>query len=523
MKILVSLLLFLSSVVLAQSQTTGNLIYSTTNPAPQGTNYSWSGFVVTNSGGGGIQGGHVPGYNPALGQFMFGYTPGTIGYTLALNTALAGTGIQVSGIQYGFQYFNQDFSRGSLSTTVTMLNKQGDALQTYYHALGNTTEGWTNFDQNKTFASAYSLSNLGNVTMTFTGQDDRFWAGYYGPQFRNQYLRLTYDTDICASNPLSSPDCPGYAQALLDQQCLANPLSSAQCPGYAAAYLTQQCSINPLYNAQCPNYAQALFDQQCSINPLYSAQCPGYAQAYFNQQCSLNGLYDRTCPNFAEAYAKKMLLEQQGLATTVATAGVIAATAPSTVETSTNSNPATAGITDSTVKSAVTASDTVSPTSPTSVTSTSSVINPPRAPGTDAQPKPAVSETPQASAQQQQRQTESKKTETAVAAVERRAGNNAQAARTAATARAKELANEASRAATLEAQAANQGLIVGLIGFVPGFDAYQSAVVVDTLGATVARQYGRLPVDNRAVQRGLTARSDRTWQDMVDSQYNRGK
>ena len=145
---------------------------------------------------------------------MFGWRPSTIAYSMAVGSALSGTGLRVTGIEYGLQYFNQDFSRGSLSTTVTLRDTSNQILENYYHVLGQTKDGWTNFDQTKTFANAYSLSSLGTVAMTFSGQDDRFWAGYYGPQIRNPYIRLTYGPDICVTDPLSSASCPGYIDAV---------------------------------------------------------------------------------------------------------------------------------------------------------------------------------------------------------------------------------------------------------------------------------------------------------------------
>lgn len=169
---------------------------------------------MTESQGGGLSGGEVPGYNTSLGQFMFGYSQGTINYSMAVSSALSGTGIQITGMQYGLQYFNQDYSRGSLSATWTLRGNGNNILESYYHGLGATTEGWTNFDMTKTFTNPYSLANVGNLNFSIAGQDDRFWAGYYGPQVRNPYARLTYGVDQCSTNPLSSPTCSGFSDAL---------------------------------------------------------------------------------------------------------------------------------------------------------------------------------------------------------------------------------------------------------------------------------------------------------------------
>jgi hypothetical protein len=92
-------------------------------------------------------------------------------------------------------------------------------------------------------------------------------------------------------------------------------------------------------------------------------------------------------------------------------------------------------------------------------------------------------------------------------------------AKTNAEAAAQEAAAAAASATTLEQQAATQGLVVGLMAHVPGFSAYQNAIVPDVLGAQVARQYHKPTVDNRSVQRQLSGSNEVRWKEMVDSQY----
>lgn len=82
-------------------------------------------------------------------------------------------------------------------------------------------------------------------------------------------------------------------------------------PGYSStetvSYITQatgdRCASEPLSSPSCPGYALAFYNQQCTLNPLYDSGCYGYSEAYFNQQCSLNPLYDRRCPGYQTAYA----------------------------------------------------------------------------------------------------------------------------------------------------------------------------------------------------------------------------
>lgn len=193
-------------------QVTGNLVYTTVNPPPSGAQYNWGGFVNNNTGGGGTSGGNVPAYNSQTGTFIFGYNQGTVAYNMAVNNALAnaGVGIQVQGLNYSWQYYNQDFSRGTLSGTIGLTDSTGKVLHSYNYTMPKTTEGWTVMSGTNMFPVAYAPNTLGNLTVSFTGKDDRYWAGFYGPQIREIDVRLRYGVDTCVLNPASNPDCPGY-------------------------------------------------------------------------------------------------------------------------------------------------------------------------------------------------------------------------------------------------------------------------------------------------------------------------
>jgi hypothetical protein len=346
-----------------------------------------------------------------------------------------------------------------------------------------------------------------------------------------------YRDQQCSINPLYASDCPGYEQAYLTQQCSRNSLYSTQCTGYTAAYKAQQCSLNALYATDCSGYDQAYMAQQCSLNALYSTQCTGYTAAYKTQQCTLNPLYATDCPGYDQAYLNAQCIRDSlysKLCEGYKTAYAIKYLAPldpavttavnqqltTTVEVA-KADPANVVSTtgSSTTDSVLT---TPSTTSATSVTSVTSVIAPPpnTATSTAASSAAAPPPPPPPSAE---RAAEGKKTEGAVASVEKKAGGNAANAKAAATERAKELANEAGKAATMEAQAATQGLVVGLMGYVPGFSAYQNSIVPDTMANAVARQYHKPTIDNRNAQRRLSGASEVRWQEMVDSQYNLGK
>jgi hypothetical protein len=108
-----------------------------------------------------------------------------------------------------------------------------------------------------------NISPWRRVTMGRTGDSSKneYVLDYYGSGFNSNQIvsYITQSTgDLCLSDPLSSPNCPGYAQA----------------------YLTQQCGLNALYDTSCSGYTQAYYNQQCSLNPLYDRGCTGYAEAY---------------------------------------------------------------------------------------------------------------------------------------------------------------------------------------------------------------------------------------------------
>ena len=125
--------------------------------------------------------------------------------------------------------------------------------------------------------------------------------------------------------------------------------------------------------------------------------------------------------------------------------------------------------------------------------------------------------------QQQERQQDQKKTDTEVAKVERKSsGDRKEIAKQVAGA-ARDAAEKSKNANSLEAQAATQGVVVGLMGYVPGFTAYQNSIVPDINQVLMAKQYSKPNVDNGSVQRRLNNANENKWRDMVDSQYTLGR
>ena len=192
-----------------------------------------------------------------------------------------------------------------------------------------------------------------------------------------------------------------------------------------------------------------------------------------------------------------------------------------TIQETYKNDPARVTIVNSTVDNVLAVPSTTS-TSPSSVTSVVSQQSPSIATTNNLVTASAPPPPPSLEKQQEKAQ-EQKKTDNEVAKVERKSEGNQQNARKEIAQKAKELAQNVGKANTMESQVATQGLLVGLIGYVPGFAGYQQATVPDTNAMELAMKYSKPVVDNRNAQRRLQGASDRLHNEMVESQYRTGK
>jgi len=272
-------------------------------------NSNWQGNVTPCSGSAcyaGYSGGQTPSWNGTV--FRWGYGGGSVHQQIALNQVFSDMGIDVLGFSYHWHVknYNANTQFGSpqdpLDIYINLYDSSGNVVENYHYDYGYPITDWTHFAGTEIFADPYALSDLSNIKLTATGDDAGFWAGWYGPEFWPLELKIVYEVDACAANPLSDPTCEGYAEAYYNQQCSYDPLYDQGCTGYAEAYYTQQCGFDSLYDTGCPGYEEAYYQQQCGYDALYDQGCPGYAEAYYDQQCSLNALYDNGCPGYAEAY-----------------------------------------------------------------------------------------------------------------------------------------------------------------------------------------------------------------------------
>ncbi len=448
MKRLLTILWLTASIAQAQDQSTPNLITS-------GTTHTWTGVATGADPNNCCTGGPVPLYDPATNIIHFSYGQGTAAQTFGINEALrnAGSGIQVTGYSYSWDIQNNNKGStqngvDSLTANVLTYNYDNSAVRRTDTWTYNTRFDWTTFSGNVNYENPGLPSEFGNLSVQFTSRDAGFWAGYYGPKVRNVSLKMNYGVDQCVSDPLSSPNCPGYAAAYQNQQCTANALFSPSCPGYAAAFFTQQCTQNQLYSPQCPGYTTA--------------------------------------------YATKMLLEKQGIAEVVDTAGTIAANDP--VKTVTEES------TDKVQAAPVVEATALVPMKPDTSTATAAVTAP--APAPVAAPK-------------QEQKQDGPKTSRQELQEKRQA-----AAKREAVAKGKELAKEMGNAKSMEQQAAAQGAVLATMGYSPGFESYGKSFVPDAAGYRPYSVYNnQKTIDNRKLGWGLFGPTDKVHSEMVESQY----
>jgi hypothetical protein len=187
---------------------------------------AWSGSVAGQAGGF-SGGGSGPAFNPATNTLIFGYTTGTAtqritaeAFAIQHALDLSNSGIKINGYNYSWMINNSGENSGTLTGKVEML-RGGNALQSYTYNYSTLTQGFETKTGTQTFNNPQDLLSADEITLSFTGKDSRFWAGYYGPQVRQPSLTLNYTTDPCMSNPAYSSSCAGFNDILTSRRMYA--------------------------------------------------------------------------------------------------------------------------------------------------------------------------------------------------------------------------------------------------------------------------------------------------------------
>lgn len=218
-KLITALLLSVSSVVSAQNidlttgtvQTTPNVI----DPTLWTPIIPMTGSQLDQVEGSG--GGPTPALNTDTNTIRFSYSTYTVSQINAINSVLSSQGIKISGYNYSWKIYN-DLSnccstRGTLTGQVAIGNSSGAILENYYYDYSNVNTGpnFQLFTGTQNFSKQYGLNEAEYIGVAFTGKDQNFWSGYYGPRVRNVNLTLNYTvattpipTDFSRWIPLSN-------------------------------------------------------------------------------------------------------------------------------------------------------------------------------------------------------------------------------------------------------------------------------------------------------------------------------
>lgn len=217
---------------------------------------AWTGSVAGQNGGY-SGGGNGPAFNAGTNTLIFGYTTATAtqritaeAFAIQHALDLSNSGIKINGYNYSWQINNSGEQSGTLTGQVNLL-RGTSVLRTDIYNYNTPTNGFQLYSGTQTFANQESMLAGDSMTLSFTGKDSRFWAGYYGPQVRNPSITLNYTTDPCAGNPAYSPSCSGYntvvtspnlltgmtgPQAYAINQALSNAGAGAMIHGFNYGY-----------------------------------------------------------------------------------------------------------------------------------------------------------------------------------------------------------------------------------------------------------------------------------------------
>lgn len=219
-----------------QVYSTGNLVNwtppNTTAPTTSTTS-PWINGVYTNTlcFYAGEPGNCGPNPTVRSGSINFSYGLTDLYQVTSVAAALpnSGTGLNVNGYNFGFMAKNgngwDDGRQDYLTAYVRFYGSNGSTVRDDFYNL-NYKFDWTYFNLSKTFDTPYASKDLTAAQYGFVGRDNNFWAGNYGPEIQNVSFSLKYSVDPCATNPMFSPTCPGYLDALAKLVPASSPVTS---------------------------------------------------------------------------------------------------------------------------------------------------------------------------------------------------------------------------------------------------------------------------------------------------------
>ena len=211
---------------------------------------NWSGCFNVFPNGTAIWGGTSGGQCPNMqegGQINYGYVQQTLTNTAAINLALQEAGVEVTGYRYQWNIKNADANMETennpnsvdpFEVTIKIYDENGNSVFEKTYDYSYWIDSWTTFRGEETFQNPFDADALSEIQLSITGYDIGYWAGYYGPEFRDPEVNLKYRMKAV---PMEDP----LAELLFQQQCDLDPLSDIMCPNYQTAMIEQINSSAP--------------------------------------------------------------------------------------------------------------------------------------------------------------------------------------------------------------------------------------------------------------------------------------
>lgn len=167
-----------------------------------------------------------PGYcgpNPMIrpdGNINFSYGLGNLYQqaNVAKSLPYSGTNLVTTGFLFTWTSKNgngwDDGRLDQLSAYVNLYDKGGSTILESYNYNLNFIHNWTTYSWSQDWNKLRRPNEVSSVQFGFVGMDNNYWAGPYGPEINNVSFQLKYKPDPCVNNPLYSPDCPKFQEAL---------------------------------------------------------------------------------------------------------------------------------------------------------------------------------------------------------------------------------------------------------------------------------------------------------------------
>lgn len=435
----------------------------------QGTAYpDPSIFSLCCSGGPGVA------MNTSTNTLRFSYGLSTAYQMWQIDSVLPGTGIKVSGFKYSWQIDNSGQTRGTISANVRFASNNGTLLENYNYSYG-PNNGLTLYSGTELFASPYPISSLGQVGLAFTGKDATWWAGYYGPRVRDASLSLLYTAGTAPPPPTPTPTPTPIPAVTTTTTTAVTPTDTL---------VTETVTVSP-------TTPTAVVEPTTTTTTLVSSPAvTPTATATATPAAAPTATPARAGSNPAASAAVSMVLRNNAAQQAALQSSNLATSIQQSQQTSQDTTGGSTGSTSSDSVSLGMSSFSTASRQMSDSMSTMDAANP-----TSTRNLLGMMNTRPVDAEQQEREDR----------------------------QARATASQSSSASAVGVELGTGASLTAMAVIPQGYAAYSVQLIAQTPFYAPKEIYrNQRTVDNDRVRRGLSGRSDRIHQDMVDSQYNRG-